>query len=40
MIERRLQQVHFGLQKIALRLGHQKAGREAYLIAPLLHIEY
>ena len=39
MIECRLQQVHFGLQQIALRLRDEKARREPDLEPPLLHVE-
>src|SRR5688572_6544806 len=39
MIECCLQKVHFGLQKIALRLCDEKARRESDLVAALLDIQ-
>ena len=39
MIESGLQQVHLGLEQIALRLRDEKARGEPHLISPLLDVE-
>ena len=39
MIESRLQEVHFRLKQIALRLGDEEARRESHFVPPLFDVE-
>src|SRR5260370_14356605 len=39
VVEVRLEQIHLGLQQVALRLGDEERGRESHLEAALLSVE-